>query len=90
MTIRAMSNAERFNRARKVSALVEFLDFTFETLGYNPLLHSAQIAEAVSRLSKLDWKRAAAKCNQNEPSEISIGQIVELYRRRASSLKVAS
>jgi hypothetical protein len=88
---KATNDHERFNRARKVSAIVEFLDFTLEATGFNPILHPVEIAAAVARLSKEDWERAADKCGQNAPSPTSIGQIVSIYQHRAQAAqRVAS
>jgi hypothetical protein len=77
-------------RARKVAALIEFMDFTVESMGVNPFLHATQVAEAISRLSADDWKMIAKRCGQRKPSDITIGQIVESYMKRAGVLKEAS
>ena len=80
----------RIARARKVSALIEFMDFTIESMGVNPFLHARQAADAIARLSTEDWKRAAKRCGQNKPSATTIEQIVVVYRKRADLLKEAS
>jgi len=75
---------ERFARARKVSAMIEFLDHTLEAEQLNPFIFARELPSILRKLPKDFWLRLAVCCGQRKPSEDTIKEILASYENRAN------
>jgi histidinol phosphatase-like enzyme len=73
----------RINRARKVSAMVEFLDQLLEANGLDPFVFARALPQVIQKITADDWARIALNCGQRKPSKTTIETIVATYNKRS-------
>lgn len=69
-------------RARKVRALVIYLDVEFARRDIDPIRQAGRVANDLRKRTEEDWKLIAILAGQKPPSDESVTDIIAVYEAR--------